>query len=64
MSTEIKINGEPFEVYPFDEENTILQRYSSEQDDSLPEYFRIVEEEFVLSTDLELHLEDDRKVPE
>jgi len=60
MSIHIEINGRPFDVYPLDEETTLVQRYSQSVPDSLPEYFRIVDSGYTLAPGLQLRVEDVR----
>lgn len=57
----VTINKVPFDVYEYDDENTILARYSSEQPDTLPSFFRLsVDENFVLVPNIKLEIDDVR----
>lgn len=57
----VTINKKPFDVYEYDDENTILGRYSLEQPDTLPSFFRLnVDENFTLVPNMNLKLDDVR----
>lgn len=59
----IFINGEEFDVFDYDDDITILERYSlkfSDSDPALPSFFKITDQDFVLKNNLKLQVEDVR----
>lgn len=59
----IYINGEKFDVFDYDDDATILERYSLKFSDSapaLPSFFRITDQDFALEKNLKLNVEDVR----
>lgn len=50
----IKINGVVHEVYEYDDDNTLLERYTLSQPDSLSSFYRIENEDFILKDGLSL----------
>lgn len=59
----IIINGEKFDVFDYDDDVTILERYSlslGSENQSLPSFFRITDKDFVLKENLKIEIEDVR----
>ena len=57
----ITINGRPYEVYEYDDDNTILERYSLSQENALPSFFRIENKDFIIAEGIALQIKDVRE---
>ena len=58
----IKLNGSSFEVQEYDDNITIVERYALKQDDgSLPSFYRIENQDFILKPGLEVTIVDIRQ---
>jgi hypothetical protein len=58
----ITINGSPYEVYEYDDDTTILERYALSQETSLPSFFRIENRDFIIEEGISLEVSDVRDV--
>lgn len=58
----IKINGKDFVVSEYDDNYSLLERYSLTQPDSLPAFFRIDGKDFVLQEGVSLKTKDVREI--
>ncbi len=54
----IYINNQPFEAVLYDDDTSILQRYALQQSGYIPEYLRIVDQDFQIQEDLKLDVQD------
>lgn len=58
----IKINGKTFDVYDYDDDLTVLERYSASIADTLPSFFRVKSKDFALEKDADIQVEDIREI--
>lgn len=58
----ITINGKAYEVYEYDDDNAILEKYSISQDSTLPSFFRVDNKDFIIASGVALQVSDVRNV--
>ena len=56
----ITINGQQYDAYQYDDDMTILERYSLSKEGSVPSFFRIENKDFVIEEGAELQVSDVR----
>src|SRR5271154_2416451 len=56
----ITINGSEYEVYEYDDDTTILERYALSQSGTLPSFFRIENKDFTIADGVSLEVSDVR----
>ena len=56
----ITINDVPYDVYEYDDDTTILERYAMSQEDSSSSFYRIVNKDFIIENGVSLEVGDVR----
>lgn len=58
----ITINDEQYTVYEYDDDTTLLEKYSLSQEDAIPSFFRVENKDFVIKEGVDLQVSDARDV--
>lgn len=56
----ITINGQSYVVYEYDDDTTLLERYSLSKEDTVPSFFRVENKDFLISEGVALDISDVR----